>query len=103
MFFSFCLVTMATIKNLTFIHSNIVADIYQTSFSYQLHMQEQNTNIEGDLQLSHVTILSIFCQFDLNSFDLDLGQGHLNIFHSLSSKGSNITPDFRIFRTVSSE
>ena len=52
---------MATIKILTFIHSNIGADIYQTSFSYQMHMQWQFTNRQGDLQLSHVKILSIFC------------------------------------------
>ena len=103
MFFSICLVTMATIQNLAFIHSNIGADIYQTSFSHQLHMQLQYTYIQGNLQLSHVKILSIFFQFDLNSLDLDLGQGHLNIFPSLISRSSIITPNFKAFGGILTE
>ena len=58
-------------------------------------MQLQFTYIQGNLQLSHVKILSIFFQFDLNSLDLDLGQGHLNICPSFRSKGSIITPNFK--------
>ena len=78
MSFSTCLVTMATI--LTIFYSKIGADIYHTSFRYQLHMQWLNTYVWGDLQLSHVNILNIFSQFDLYSLDLDLGQCHLNTF-----------------------
>ena len=103
MFFGICLVTMATIKNLTFIHSSIAADMHQTSFNYQLHMQWQYTNTQVDLPLSHITILSIFFQLDLNSLDLDLGQGHLNTFLSFSSKGSIITPNLKAFGAILTE
>ena len=89
--------------NLAFIHSNIGADIYQTSFSHQLRMQLQYAYIQGNLQLSHVKILSIFFQFDLNSLDLDLGQGHLNIFPSFSSNGSIITSNFKAFGVILTE
>ena len=47
--------------------------------------------------------LSISVQFDLNSLDLDLGQGHLNIFPSLSSKGSIITPNSKAFGGILTE
>ena len=66
-------------------------------------MQLQYTYIQGYLQLSHVKILSIFFQFDLNSLDLDLGQGHLNIFPSFSSKGSIIPPNFKAFGGILTE
>ena len=42
--------------------------------------------------------LGFFFQFDLNSLDLDLGQGHLNTFSSSSSKGSINTPNVKAFR-----
>ena len=74
MFFSICLVTMATIQNLAFIHSNIGADIYQTSFSHQLHMQLQYTYIQGDLQLSHIKILSISSNFPSTHLTLTLAK-----------------------------
>ena len=66
-------------------------------------MQCQYTCIQGDLQLSHVKILSIFFQFDLNSLNLDLGQGHLNIFPNFSSKGSIMTPNFKAFGGILTE
>ena len=62
------------------------------TFRYQLHLQWQYTNIQRDLQLSHVKNSSIFLKFDFNSLDLDLGQGHLNIFLSFSLKDSITTP-----------
>ena len=80
-----------------FIHSTIGAEIYQTFFSYQLHMQCQYTTIQGDMQLSHVNILHIFFQFDLNSLDHDIGQSHLIIFLSFSSKCSIFKPNFKVF------
>ena len=58
---------------------------------------------QGDLPLSHITILSVFFQFDLNSIDLDLGQGHLNTFLSFSSKGSIITPNLKAFGAILTE
>ena len=66
-------------------------------------MQWRYIYIQGDLQISHVNILSIFFQFDLNSLDLDLGQGHLNIFLSFSSKGSIITPNLKAFGGILTE
>ena len=62
------------------------------TFRYQLHLQWQYTNIQRDLQLSHVKNSSIFLKFDFNSLDLDLGQGHLNIFLSFSLKDFITTP-----------